>query len=273
MIVVPAQRPLEDTRRLFGRRLRWDAVGALVAREWWCFRRVWVTPTFSSVFEPVLYLVAFGYGFGALVTEVAGIPYFDYMATGAAAIAVLFTSALGPAFNGFFRRTSKHLYDGLIGTPIGVAEIVTAEAVWIGLRAAAVTVVTVVVAAAFGVHVVATVVLVPVIAWLAGFAFACLFAAFGARLRSPQQFPFLVSALFLPLFLVSWAFFPMDDAPTWLRWPSLANPMTHLVALLRAAALGIGTPAQVATNVAVLLATALVSWTLAVRWLRRALTA
>lgn len=271
MSVTPLHSLVEDTGRPPRSRLRWDAVGALVAREWLCFRRVWLGPTFGSVFESLLYLVAFGYGFGALVTDVAGIPYLDYMATGAAAIAVLFVSSLAPALNGFFRRTSTHLYDALLGTPIGVAEIVTGEAAWIGLRAAGVAVVTVAAAAAFGVHLVATVVLVPVVGWLAGFAFACLFAAFGARLRSPHQFPFLVSAVFLPLFLVSWAFFPMSDAPAWLRWPSLVNPMTHLVALLRVAALGVGTPAQVSISVAVLLTTALLSWMLAVRWLHRAL--
>lgn len=272
MTVMPTHGGVREIGRPLRDGLRWSAVGALVAREWWCFRRAWLAPTFGSVFEPLLYLVAFGYGFGALVTDVAGLPYLDYMATGAAAIAVLFTSALGPAFNGFFRRTSTHLYDALLGTPIGVPEIVTAEAVWTGLRAAAVAVVTVVVAAAFGVQLVGTVVLIPLIGWLAGFAFACLFAAFGARLRSPDQFPFIVSAVFLPIFLVSWAFFPMDDAPAWLQWPSLINPMTHLVVTLRAAALGIGTPAGVSTGVAVLLTTAVLSWILAVRWLGRAMT-
>jgi lipooligosaccharide transport system permease protein len=215
--------------------------------------------------------VAFGYGFGALLTDVGGVPYLDYMATGAAAIAVLFTSTLGPAMNGFFRRTTTHTYDALLGTPIDVAEIVTGEAAWTGLRAAGVAVATVAVAAAFGVHLVPTAVLVPFIGWLAGFAFACLFAALGARLRSMEQFPFLVASVFLPLFLVSWAFFPLTEAPAWLRWPSLINPMTHLVALLRAAALGIGEPIQVAVSVAVLVTTAALSWLLAVRWLRRAL--
>ena len=43
-----------------------DAVRAVVMREWWCFRRVWFAPTFGSVFEPLLYLVGFGYGFGGL---------------------------------------------------------------------------------------------------------------------------------------------------------------------------------------------------------------
>jgi lipooligosaccharide transport system permease protein len=255
------------------RRLRWGAVAAILAREWLSFTRVWRTLAVGSVVEPVLYLVGFGYGFGALVTEVAGIPYLDYMATGAAAIAVLFTSSLGAAFNGFFRRTSTHLYDALLGTPIGVAEIVTGEAAWTGVRAAGAAVVTMAVAWAFGVHLVATVTIVPLIAWLAGFGFACLFAAFGARLRSPQQFPFLVSAVFLPLFLVSWAFFPMSDAPVWLRWPSSVNPMTHLVALFRAAALGVGTPAQVSVGLGVLVTTAGLSWMLAVRWLGRAVSA
>lgn len=249
--------------------LRWDAVGALVVREWWTFRRVWLAPTFGSIFEPALYLVAFGYGFGALVTDVAGVPYLDYMATGAAAIAVLFTASLGPAMTGFFRRTAMGTYDALLGTPIGVAEIVTGEAVWTGLRAAGVAAVTVLVAAAFGVHLIPTVVLVPLIGWLAGFAFACLFAALGAKMRSVDQFPFIVAGVFLPIFLVSWAFFPLTDAPAWLRWPSLVNPMTHLVALFRAAALGGGTASEATVSVAVLVATAALSWLLAVRWLHR----
>ncbi|HEX6257451.1 MAG TPA: ATP-binding protein [Euzebyales bacterium] len=46
-------------------------------------------------------------------------------------------------------------------------------------------------------------------------------------------------------------------ASAWLRWPSLVNPMTHLVTLMRAAAL----------------AFAALAWLLAVRWLRRALIA
>jgi lipooligosaccharide transport system permease protein len=253
--------------------LRWDAVGALVTREWWTFKRVWRAPTFGSVFEPALYLVAFGYGFGALVAEVDGIAYLDYMATGAAAIAVLFTTLTPALMNGFFRRTATHLYDGLLSTPIGVAEVVTAEAAWIGVRAGAVAVVTTVVAALFGVRLAATAVLVPVIGWLAGFGFACLFGAFASRLRSPHQFPFVISGVFLPIFLVSWAFFPLDAAPAWLNLPSLVNPMTHLVTVLRAAALGVGDVSQVALSTAALVAFAVLAWILAVRWLRRALIA
>ncbi len=247
--------------------LRLDAVAALVLREWWCFRRAWLAPTFGSVFEPVLFLVAFGYGFGALVADVAGIPYLDFMATGAAAIAVLFTSMSAGLLNTFFRRTTTHLYDGLLSTPIRPRELVTGEAAWIGARSAGVAVVTLAVAVLFGVRLSPTVVAVPVIGWVGGFAFACLFAAIAARLRSMNQFPLVISLVFLPIFLVSWAFFPLDDAPAWLRVPAYANPMSHLVTLMRGAALGVGTTVELLTSTGVLLLTTALSWLVAVRWL------
>lgn len=251
--------------------LRLDAVAALVLREWWCFRRTWLAPTFGSVYEPLLYLLAFGYGFGALVAEVAGIPYLDFMATGVAAIAVLFTSMGAGLINAFFRRTTTHLYEGLLGTPVRPRELVTGEATWIGVRAAGVAVVTMAVAVLFGVRTAPTVVAVPVIGWLGGFMFGCLFAAIAARLRSMNQIPLFISLVYLPIFLVSWALFPLDDAPVWLRVPSYVNPMTHLVALFRGAALGVGSTAELLTSAGVLLLTTVLSWLLAVRWLGGAL--
>lgn len=253
-------------------RLRLDAVRALVVREWWTFRRVWRAPTFGSVFEPLLYLVAFGYGFGALVADVAGIPYLDWMATGAAAISVLFTASFAGLMNGFFRRTALHLYDGLMSTPVGVREVVTGEAAWTGVRTASVATLTLVVGAVLGVDLRATAVAVPVIGWVAGFAFACLFGALAARLRSMEQFPFVIQGVFLPVFLVSWAFMPLDQAPVWLRFPSLVNPLTHVLVLMRGAALGVGSPSELLISVGVLAAFTTISWQLAVRWLHRALT-
>jgi lipooligosaccharide transport system permease protein len=253
------------------RRRRAGTVAALMWREWRMFRRIWLAPTFGSVVEPIVYLAVFGYGFGALVADVAGIPYLDFMATGAAAIAVLMTGLFAGAFNGFFRRTSDHVYDGFLAAPVDVGEVVTGEAAWTALRAAGVAVTTLVVAWAFGVGLAWTVVWVPVIGLVGGFAFACLGAAVAARLRSDQQFDVVIAGIFAPLFVVSWTFFPLDGAPAWLRWPSLLSPLTHMVALLRAAAFGGTTIAAVLVHAGVLLAFVALFWLLAVRWLRAAL--
>ncbi len=41
-----------------------------------------------------------------------------------------------------------------------------------------------------------------------------------------------------PMYLFSGTFFPLEVMPTWARWVAEVLPLTHLVELLRSAALG-----------------------------------
>lgn len=252
-------------------RVRWDAIGAIVLREWLVFRRVWRAPMFGSLVEPVVYLLAFGYGFGALVSEVAGLPYLDFMATGAAAISVLFTGMFPGLVNGYFRRAENHLYDGFVAAPISLAELVTGESAWTGVRTAIVAALTLLVAWAFGVDLRGTAVLAPLIGYVGGFGFACLGAAFASRLRSTHQFDFVIAGIIVPMFVVAGTFFPVEDAPVWLRWPAMVNPLTHVTELFRMAAFGTGGPVDLAVSSAVVLTFTAAAWWLAVRWLTDAM--
>ena len=76
------------------RRLEPAAIGAVVFREATMFRRYWRSTTFSSVVEPTIYLLAFGFGFGSLVAEIGGFRYVEFVGTGTVATAVLFSSVL-----------------------------------------------------------------------------------------------------------------------------------------------------------------------------------
>lgn len=251
--------------------VRLDAVAALVYREWRVFRRVWLAPMFGSVVEPVVYLVAFGFGFGALVSEVAGLPYLDFMATGSASISVLFTGMFPGLINGYFRRKENHLYDGLVATPVSIGELVTGEAIWTGVRCTMAVVITLVVAGALGVGLSPTVVLAPIVGFVGGFAFACLGAAFAARLRSTHQFDFVIAGMVVPMFVVAGTFFPLDDAPVWLRYPAVINPLTHITDLFRASALGVGTWPDILVSCGVVIAFAALAWWIAARWLKDAM--
>jgi lipooligosaccharide transport system permease protein len=120
------------------RPLRRFEPGAMVGvwmRELTLFKRLWASTTFSSIVEPTIYLLAFGFGFGALVTTVDGIPYIEYVATGAVATAVLFSSVFAGMFNTFVKRVYQKTYDGVLATPVDVPEIMTAEAIWIAGKA------------------------------------------------------------------------------------------------------------------------------------------
>jgi len=86
-------------RRKLGRLERPALTGVLV-RELVNYSSYWRASAFSSTVEPTLYLLAFGFGFGSLVTTVAGYDYVDYVGTGTVATAVLLSSA----FTGMFGK-------------------------------------------------------------------------------------------------------------------------------------------------------------------------
>ncbi|MFT5224055.1 MAG: lipooligosaccharide transport system permease protein [Glaciecola sp.] len=260
-----------DPARFDDVNIRWDGIAAVFRREWFVFKRIWRGPTFGSIFEPLIYLVAFGYGFGALVAEVAGRPYLDFMATGSAAISILFTGAFPALINGYFRRNETRLYDGMIAAPLEVRELITGEALWLSMRTAASTVVTLMVAAAFGVALSPTVVLAPVVGFLGGFVFACLGASFATKVTNGHQFDFVIAGFIVPMFVIAGTFFPLDDAPVWLRVPALANPLFHVTRLIRAAAFSTGSATEIAVSLTILLAHGVLWWWLAQRWLQRAL--
>lgn len=46
-------------------------------------------------------------------------------------------------------------------------------------------------------------------------------------ISSSQGFHAVVNLIFVPLWMVSGAIFPMDEAATWMRWVMLANPVTY----------------------------------------------
>lgn len=250
---------------------RWDGVAAIYRREMFVFRRIWRGPTFGSIFEPLIYLLAFGYGFGALVSEVAGIPYLDFMATGSAAISILFTGIFPALINGYFRRVENHLYDGIVAAPISVPELVTGEALWIATRTTAATIATLSVAAAFGVGMAPTVLLAPVIGFVAGAMFALLGATMATRVQSGHQFDFMIAGFVIPMFVVAGTFFPLDDAPAWLRIPALVNPLFHVTRLIRDAAFATGTLGEIAISLGVVFAHIALWWTVSTRLLQRAL--
>jgi lipooligosaccharide transport system permease protein len=268
---VSATVPSGTVARRAPRRFEPRTVAAIVHREWRVFRRVWSSVAFGSVAEPVLYFVAFGFGFGALVAEVAGLDYLDFIATGAIAIGILFSSAFPGLINGYFRRKEQHLYDGILTAPVSVAEIVTGEALWNAFRVTIVAVVTTLVAYAFGVRMGPGVVLVPAVSVIAGFGFASAGAAFGALLRSTHGFDFVIVGVIVPMYVVAGTFFPLDTLPAFLAAIGQVNPLTHVVELLRILTFGTGGLGAALGHLAVVLAFDLIAWLAAVRLLRRAL--
>ena len=84
-------------------RLERPAITGVLVREIVNFSSYWRSASFSSTVEPTIYLLAFGFGFGALVDQVGGYDYVEFIGTGIVATAVLFSSAFPAMFGTFVK--------------------------------------------------------------------------------------------------------------------------------------------------------------------------
>ena len=66
-------------------RLERPALTGVLVREVVNFSSYWRSATFSSTVEPTIYLLAFGFGFGALVGTINGVDYVEWVGTGTVA--------------------------------------------------------------------------------------------------------------------------------------------------------------------------------------------
>src|SRR5439155_21385830 len=90
----------------------------------------------SGGLEPVVSLVAFGVGLGStIVNRTDGLRYIEFVGTGMVATAVIFSSALPAMFGTFVKHRFQRTYDAILAAPVDVEELVTAEMLWIGVRA------------------------------------------------------------------------------------------------------------------------------------------
>ena len=251
------------TRLLRSGRLEPVALSAVWIREWTVFAYYWRTRTFAAVVEPVIMLVAFGLGFGALVSHVGGIPYIQFVGTGAVATAVLFSAVFSAMFDSLYKRRYQRVYDAMLAAPVDVEEIVTGEVLFLGVRAGMYGVAPLIVAFLFGLPPAPTMVLVPFVGVLTGIGFASLGMLFSASATTFDDLSYVISGVITPLFLVAGTFFPVSRLPEWLRTFALFNPLYHCVELVRHCAFGLRPGADV-VHVLALAAFGVLAWRLAV---------
>jgi lipooligosaccharide transport system permease protein len=251
-------------------RLERSALTGVLVREVINYSSYWRSATFSATVEPTIYLLAFGFGIGSLVSRVGGYDYVAFVGTGTVATAVLFSSAFPAMFGTFVKYKFQRTYDAILAAPVDTEELVTAEMLWIAVRAGTYGCAPLCVAMLFGLDPAPGMLLVPFFGMLGGFGWAGFGVAVAARMSSIDNFSYVISAVLTPLFLVAGTFFPIEGLPEWARVVAQVNPLHHLVELVRHAAFGFDAGSD-AIHLAVLVVFGLATWRIAIRWMERRL--
>jgi lipooligosaccharide transport system permease protein len=245
------------------RRLEPAAITGVMSREVANFRTFWKATTFSSVLEPIIYLLAFGVGLGStIVDRVEGYEYVEFVGTGMVATAVIFSSALPAMFGTFVKHRFQNTYDAILAAPVDVEELVTAEALWIGIRSGFYGCFPLLVAMVFGLDPAPGMLLVPLFCFITALAFASFGIAVAGTVNKIDQFSYVTTLFVTPLFLVAGTFFPIDQLPQGLQVAAQFNPLYQLVELVRHASFGF--EATDPLRLAALIALTFALWRLAV---------
>jgi lipooligosaccharide transport system permease protein len=239
-------------------RLERSALSGVLVREIVNFSSFWKSTTFSSTVQPTIYLLAFGFGFGSLVSTVGGYDYVEFVATGTVATGVLFASVFPAMFGTFVKYQFQRTYDAILAAPVDVEELVTAEALWIAGRAGTYGSVPLLVGMVFGLEPAWGMLTVPFVGFVAGFGWGSCGILIAAIVKSIDGF------------LVAGTFFPLTELPQWAQVLGNFNPLFHCVELVRHAAFGWAGWADVG-HLAVLVGFALVMWRAAIIFLERRL--
>lgn len=225
----------------------------VVEGNWAWLRRNWRATLVSNLLQPLLFLVAIGIGFGALVASTsmpAGTPYLIYLTPGLLALLCVqqaANEATYPLLSGFVWQKSFHR---ITATPISPGELLAGQLVWIALRLTATGLLFLGVAALLGGVGSPRVLLALPPAVLSGMAVAGPLAAFSASLRGAgNEFDVVFRVVLTLMTLFSGTFFPIDTMPEWLRPLAWAAPLWHGGELCRAATFGGVSPAAAAVHI------------------------
>jgi lipooligosaccharide transport system permease protein len=242
---------------------RWE----LAVRAFRCwlvmYRRTWRSSVWSSVFGPLFYLGAMGYGLGSLVdahgtAALGGVPYVVFVAPAVLAVQAMnsgLSNAMFPVFGGIHWNK---IYVAARASMLSPADIYRGHLLFITMRIAMNSACFVVFMAAFGLIRSWWAVLLLPASVLLGAAFAAPVAAWAVTLRTQTPMNYVIRFVSIPLMLFSGTFFPLSRLPAWLRPIAYATPLWHGAALCRSLSLGTVTAGSAAIHVAYLAAMAAV---------------
>jgi len=192
----------------------------------------------GNIAEPLITLVAFGYGVGALVGQIDGLPYIEYLASGSVAASAALAATFEALYSAYSRMAVQKTWDSILNAPIALDDIVFAEMLWAAIKALFSCAAILVVIFLLGISRAPSMLLALPVLGLAGITFASLALVFNALAKGYDFFTYYFTLVVTPMTFLSGVYFPIAQMPPWLQGIAQVLPLKAAVDLIRPLVLG-----------------------------------
>ena len=236
------------------------------------WRKLVIPSLVANIAEPLMWLVAFGYGMGALIGEVTiegtQVPYLLFLASGSICMSAMNAATFEALYSAFSRMHVQKTWDGIMNAPIRLEDILLAEMLWAAFKSLFTITAILGVMMALGITQSWKILLAWPCLLCVGITFSCLALIFNALAKGYDFFTYYFTLFLTPMMFLSGVFFPSDQLPSWVRSVAEFLPLSQAVALVRPLFLD-RWPEQAFLHLGALAMYAGIAWVIALHFTRK----
>ncbi len=207
-------------------------------RHFKVYTKLYKSSIVFNFLEPIIYLVAMGFGLGAFLKEVNGMPYINFIAPGLIASSSMFAAASECTYGTYIRMTYQKTFDAILATPVNIDDLVAGEILWGATKSIFYSTAITLVLLITGLIDSPMIILAIPIVFISGLIFAEIAVITSAVVPGIDSISYFFTLVLTPSFLFSGIFFPLDTMPALVEKIAFFTPLYHLVNVCRAFAAG-----------------------------------
>ncbi len=228
-------------------------------RNFLVWKKLAMPSILGNLADPMIYMLGLGYGLGAMLPRVDGVPYIAFLAAGTVCFSTMNSATFEALYSAFSRMHVQKSWDAILNAPLDLDDVVLAELVWAASKSFLSGLAILIVVWLLGLSQSPLSLWVLALIPLIGLCFGAIGLVITALASSYDFFMYYFTLVITPMTMLCGVFFPVERLPGAFQVAASLLPLSHATALVRPLLLG-SVPSDIALHLMVLAAYAIVAF-------------
>lgn len=210
----------------------------VVQRNLLVWKKLALPSLLGNIAEPLIVLVALGYGLGSMLGRVQELPYIVFLASGSICMSAMNAASFEALYSAFSRMHVQRTWDSIMNAPVALDDVVFAEMLWAALKSLFTAISIACVLFVLDISREPTLLIALPVLFLVGITFSSIALVFNALARGYDFFTYYFTLVLTPMTFLSGVYFPLEQMPGWLQTVAHVLPLSAAVELVRPLVIG-----------------------------------